>query len=925
MESTNVTVIVPMNPLPWWITSKIANWRFVVSIGNLADTEPQDLTIMDWKILFEVALRQSGAIWRICPPIVLPNTPWPSDPVIVPAVGNGNGAINVSNSNASNGTQPSKSLKGKERQVDTHTEISITCRICSVDFVQGLAIFRLDQATITALANHHARYISHVQQSGRITAEEAARLMREFRLQMASLQLTLNAAVLAATDGVFARGDFPAFARRPTAFPFIVNQMALALSDMGLRKIIRDEFVILESRTQPVQLAPRPPVETVQAAGQGIRRPDEESHRQEVPANAVTTPLPHQQVYPLEATKGQDPPVKGKASGERESIPGTPEVLKTSEHLVKVSRDRKWVLNRRHFNSLAPILIKNMKEWAQADREKKEALLAESGESLAVVPSATEKGKSYRGANIVENERGGKGRRPSHQYPATTRPSSSSSPSTLTSPPPSSFDQTITAPSTSPIAMSPPTTAASLPSPRSPRSPPSNDIGNVAPTTSSASPKAAGPKRARDAGLEGQLDNDERSIFNMDSSFMPVTRSQAAIVRGPPKVASKAVAKSKAPRKGRIAAAIPPAPRMSRARKVVAINDDDEDEEEEEEDDVEDDDDNEDFIPAGRRASTPQAPTRTTSKKRPARALSPPPPAKRRMAPAKKIVVVSDDESGDDDDEDNDDIDNDDFVPVVRHPYAPRTTRSSRSKTTTTTTKKAATATKKAPATTRKAPTTRAPKPPPMGEKVVESAPQPPRGLLKRKRYEDPAEESGPEDCDLDSDTPDTEMLCDSEDDADHRSRKLRRRERKKLRREGQPIPPYLLQTYPALTPQQHRENEQKLKKAEEKHEEAEEKHEGEREEAFEHSLKTRTFPTVYVNQLPECEACGKRHVQYYQSATHVFKVALKKQPKPANKPDDKGKGPQTDVPDDESDGTDTEDLDYVGPGCPRQFRPYDL
>ncbi|KAF3926245.1 hypothetical protein ABW20_dc0103393 [Dactylellina cionopaga] len=69
MDSLNI--VVPSVPLPWWITSNISKWRFLVDIAGIKDSNPQDLAIFDWKIVFEISLRHNASIWRLCPSLHL--------------------------------------------------------------------------------------------------------------------------------------------------------------------------------------------------------------------------------------------------------------------------------------------------------------------------------------------------------------------------------------------------------------------------------------------------------------------------------------------------------------------------------------------------------------------------------------------------------------------------------------------------------------------------------------------------------------------------------------------------------------------------------------------------------------------------------------------------------------------------------------
>ncbi|KAK6544471.1 hypothetical protein TWF694_001165 [Orbilia ellipsospora] len=194
-----LNVIVPSTPLQWWFTSNISKWRHLISIPGISTcTDPSTLLIFDWKILFEISLRQPSSIWSLCPPLI----------------------INLSSN---------RSLY-----------ISILAVIQEVDFVTSKATFRLHTHTIEVLCKAHREYISH--QRG-IPLQHAQRLVALFRHRLDVLQVNLNATVLTCTDGVYARGDFPGYASHPRADKSVVKKLGLVLRENGLRKIILDAFV----------------------------------------------------------------------------------------------------------------------------------------------------------------------------------------------------------------------------------------------------------------------------------------------------------------------------------------------------------------------------------------------------------------------------------------------------------------------------------------------------------------------------------------------------------------------------------------------------------------------------------------------------------------------------------------------------------
>ncbi|KAF3929179.1 hypothetical protein AA313_de0202220 [Arthrobotrys entomopaga] len=195
----SLNVIIPSTPLPWWITSNISKWRHLVSIPGISNSDPAHLAIFDWKILFEISLRQPSSIWSLCPPITL--------------------TLSVSRT----------------------LHIPILAVIQEVDFVASRAVFRLHRHTREVLCSAHREYISH--QRGVISPQHAQRLLAIFRYRLDVLQVCLDARVLVCTDGVYARGDLPGYATHPRADESVVRMLGMVLRENGLRKVILDAFV----------------------------------------------------------------------------------------------------------------------------------------------------------------------------------------------------------------------------------------------------------------------------------------------------------------------------------------------------------------------------------------------------------------------------------------------------------------------------------------------------------------------------------------------------------------------------------------------------------------------------------------------------------------------------------------------------------
>ncbi|KAF3930706.1 hypothetical protein ABW19_dt0208805 [Dactylella cylindrospora] len=185
-------VTVPSTPLPWWITSNVSKWRYRIDIEGIKNANPQDLGIFDWKVLFEIALRDPTSIWRLSPSISLGQD-------VIPILGS----------------------------------------IQEIDFVTNKAVFRLHGHTVSLLLKHHAELI---RQLSHIPLRHAAVIADTFRRRLDVLQVKLSAVVISCTDGNYARGDFPAYASTPGANKDIVRMLDLALKGNGLRRILLDAF-----------------------------------------------------------------------------------------------------------------------------------------------------------------------------------------------------------------------------------------------------------------------------------------------------------------------------------------------------------------------------------------------------------------------------------------------------------------------------------------------------------------------------------------------------------------------------------------------------------------------------------------------------------------------------------------------------------
>ncbi|KAF3156903.1 hypothetical protein TWF751_002527 [Orbilia oligospora] len=196
MDPNSPNIIIPSEPLRWWAQSKIANWRRFVDIAGIKDADPKELSIFDWKIIFEIALRSST--WRLCPSMVFGET----------------------------------------------CEIPIFGIIQELDFITGKVIFRLDPRTATPLVRQHAKYIFSRRKN--LPPKQAIEILQTFERRVDVLQIRLRAGVLDATDGT-PGADFPKYASDPSARKSVVDMLGLVLRENGLRKTILDAFV----ETQP--------------------------------------------------------------------------------------------------------------------------------------------------------------------------------------------------------------------------------------------------------------------------------------------------------------------------------------------------------------------------------------------------------------------------------------------------------------------------------------------------------------------------------------------------------------------------------------------------------------------------------------------------------------------------------------------------
>ncbi|RVD84234.1 uncharacterized protein DFL_005995 [Arthrobotrys flagrans] len=195
MDSNPPNITVPSEPLQWWAYSKIAKWRHFVGVAGIIDADPKELSIFDWKIIFEIALRSST--WRLCPSMIL----------------------------------------GKS------CEIPIFGTIQELDFVTGKAIFRLHPRTTAPLVRQHAKYI--FSRRGNLPPKQAIEILRTFERRIDVLQIRLYARVVEATDGT-PGADFPQYASDPSAKKSVVDMLSIVLKENGLRKTILDAFVEIQ-------------------------------------------------------------------------------------------------------------------------------------------------------------------------------------------------------------------------------------------------------------------------------------------------------------------------------------------------------------------------------------------------------------------------------------------------------------------------------------------------------------------------------------------------------------------------------------------------------------------------------------------------------------------------------------------------------
>ncbi|KAK6515414.1 hypothetical protein TWF506_007750 [Arthrobotrys conoides] len=195
MDPNSPNIIIPSESLRWWAQSKIANWRYFVDIAGIKDADPKELSIFDWKIIFEIALRSST--WRLCPSMVFGES----------------------------------------------CEIPIFGMIQELDFVTGKVVFRLHPITITPLVKQHAKYIFSRRKN--LPSEQAREVLQAFERRIDVLQIRLRAGVLDATDGT-PGADFPKYASDLSARKSVVDMLSLVLKENGLRKTILDAFVEIQ-------------------------------------------------------------------------------------------------------------------------------------------------------------------------------------------------------------------------------------------------------------------------------------------------------------------------------------------------------------------------------------------------------------------------------------------------------------------------------------------------------------------------------------------------------------------------------------------------------------------------------------------------------------------------------------------------------
>ncbi|KAK6356337.1 hypothetical protein TWF718_000698 [Orbilia javanica] len=195
MDPNPLSVTIPSEPLGWWAHSKIANWRRFVDVAGIKDADPKDLSIFDWKIIFEIALRSST--WRLCPSMAF----------------------------------------------GEFCEIPIFGTIQEVDFVTGKAVFRLHPSTTVPLIRQHAKYVSSRRKS--LPLKQAVEILQAFERRIDVMQIRLHAGVLDATDGT-PGADFPKYASSRSARKSVKDMLSIVLKETGLRKVILDAFVEIQ-------------------------------------------------------------------------------------------------------------------------------------------------------------------------------------------------------------------------------------------------------------------------------------------------------------------------------------------------------------------------------------------------------------------------------------------------------------------------------------------------------------------------------------------------------------------------------------------------------------------------------------------------------------------------------------------------------
>ncbi|EPS36004.1 hypothetical protein H072_10400 [Dactylellina haptotyla CBS 200.50] len=458
MESLNV--VIPSTPLPWWLTSNIAKWRHLIDIPGIRDAPAaQDLAIFDWKILFEISLRQPTSIWRLSPSITFGQ-------VQVPILG----------------------------------------IIQEVDFVANRAVFRLHSHTIKLLLTHHAEYT----RQRKLPPQQEGRIRQTFACRLDILQVKLNAAVLVCTDGEYARGDFPVYAADPRANVNILRMLNLVLKESGLRKIILDAFVELQSSIPTFVFGPGGLL-----GGAGTIAPKLISSSSEAPGCSGGHVSPEAMGFPYHDLDVMIYGKGGQVQSAGSIIPHAP---------------------------------------SSSSKRKRQS----SGDTVKT-------NKRRRHANIIEDVRGGKSRRPSIvaelpsvkiAIPQIVNNSGSKHKVTIPSPLATEIKQTIEnsppPPSCcaveeiigSPRARKSPSTSASSDSGIFIQSVPDEEVTpSAAEVTQQSStpdeletvtstpepPLLSDESMKQSPRVDLDLNHDELKIFNMDSSFAPVTRRQAAM------------------------------------------------------------------------------------------------------------------------------------------------------------------------------------------------------------------------------------------------------------------------------------------------------------------------------------------------------------------------------------------------------------